>query len=231
MVETIMDVINVLFYIAVTILAFIAKKYLTEYVKQTAELQTIKEKTLSIETVKKGFNEELETFKTNLNKDLNSQTEQLKAQLSKENNTHQLYLSEFVSYKFKILNELNCSIYDLYIVYETIRFTSSFEKYGKEVGHILSEYGNSTRKKFHSAKPYISDELKSEIDTFFKAIESIISSYLGYIYLSTSENKLTKNDAAIMHYFEEFREKCLKLKQISDNIEIEISMHIKEYYV
>lgn len=104
-------------YIVVTYLFFF-KYFLKEWGKQTAKIVTIQELTQLKLEVKKNFDESLESYKQQLNKELGLEIESLKAEFSKNNITHQIqfgYLhqerAKAILEIYRKLNELSFALF------------------------------------------------------------------------------------------------------------------------
>jgi hypothetical protein len=157
------------------------KKYLEELGKQTAELTLLKQKTLEIETVKSAFNEQLETFKKQMQLDIAKEVEPIRATLNRENIAFQIYNTEYIKLRFQRLDDLYGKLYELkkYCQYNLFLYTDEQDFRNKK--DKFHEHYRNAEDSLYRAAIYIDDTVTvSVIDLLnetFKAQQAFTMFY------------------------------------------------------
>jgi len=90
------------------------KSWLTALGKEVAKLSTIEELTKLTESVKKEFNEKIETYKSKLSEELTLKIEPIKYELAKNNITHQIQFGFLHQERAKVILELYKKLIELH---------------------------------------------------------------------------------------------------------------------
>lgn len=114
MIESIIDIIiKVTLFLCVSYFIFY-KAWLKALGKEVAKLSTVEKLTQLEESVKKDFNESIESYKAKLDEELALKIEPLKAELDKNNITHQIQFGFLHQERSKVIIELYKKLIELH---------------------------------------------------------------------------------------------------------------------
>ncbi len=170
---------------------FVAASYFIfyrNYVKQlgvkVAELSIIKDLTEKVESVKEKFNQDLETFRGNIQKDIGHEIEPIKAMLNRDNIGFQIYTTEYARLKFKRLDDLFGCLYLLQkFVKDNLFDYVDDEDFEKKRIHFFKIYDN-TYDKMKLASLYIDDVALNSIITL---LDECHNAFIAFIQFKNSQ--------------------------------------------
>ena len=114
MIESIIDIIiKVALFLCASYFIFY-KAWLKALGKEVAKLSTVEKLTQLEESVKKDFNESIESYKAKLDEELALKIEPLKAELDKNNITHQIQFGFLHQERSKVITELYKKLIELH---------------------------------------------------------------------------------------------------------------------
>jgi len=209
------------------------RKYLEELGKQTAQLALIKEKTLEIETVKSAFNEQLETFKKQIQIDIAKEVEPIRATLNRENIAFQIYNTEYIKLRFQRLDDLYGQLYELKKYCQSNLFLYIDEQDFRNKKEKFHEHYRSAEDSLYRAAIYIDENVTvSVIDMLnetFNAQQAFTMFYNTdpqFIFNSQRQDlmqsMISRNDNSL----ERLNKSIENLPTLLRNIETEFKRHL-----
>ncbi len=172
-------VIEVVLFVGVSYFIFY-RSYIKELGKKVAELSIVKELTEKVESVKKKFNEDLETFRGNVQKDIEKEMAPLKASLDKANIGFQIYTSEYARLRFQRLDDLFGALYffQKYIKDNLINYVYNDPKEFEERQKLFFKKSSEIFDKIQLANLYLDEDAKKST---FELLDESYSAFQAFI--------------------------------------------------
>lgn len=212
------------------------KKYLEELGKQAAQLTLIKEKTLEIETIKSAFNEQLESFKKQIQIDIAKEVEPIRATLNRDNIAFQIYNTEYIKLRFQRLDDLYGKLYELKKYCQNNLFLYVDEQDFRNKKEKFQEHYMNAEDALYRAAIYIDETVTvSVIDLLnetYAAQQAFTMSYNTdphkheFIFNSQRQDLLQSMLDRKNHSLERLNDSIDKLPELLRDIEIEFKRHL-----
>jgi hypothetical protein len=165
-------IIEVILFVAASYLIFY-RSYIKELGKKIAELSIVKDLTEKVESVKKKFNEDLESFRGNIQKDVEKEIAPLRAALDRANIGFQIYTSEYARLRFQRLDELYGSLYYFQRFVKDNLFDYIDEKDYESKRQSFFKISTETFDKIQLASLYLDKTSKASVyDLMYECYES-----------------------------------------------------------
>lgn len=174
-------VIEVILFVGASYLIFY-RSYIKELGKKVAELSIVKELTEKVESVKKKFNEDLEIFRGNVQKDIEKEIAPLKASLDKANIGFQIYTSEYARLRFQRLDDLYGSLYYFkeFVIKYLINYIPNDQKEFEERRQLYFSKSSEMFDKFQLAVLYLDDDAQKAVFNLISECDQAFGAFIEY---------------------------------------------------
>ena len=174
-------IIEVILFVSASYFIFY-KSYIKELGKKVAELSIVKELTEKVESVKKQFHEDLETFRGNVQKDVANEIEPLRTALNKENIGFQIYTAEYARLRFQRLDELYGALYHFqkFIIDNLINYVYNDPKEFEDRRQLFFNKSSEVFNKVKLSSLYLDDDAKKAVFDLIAESDSAFQAFLEY---------------------------------------------------
>lgn len=174
-------IIEVILFVAASYFIFY-KSYIKELGKKVAELSIVKELTEKVESVKQKFNEDLEAFRGDIQKDVAKEIQPLIAALDKENIGFQIYTSEYARIRFQRLDELYGALYyfQKFVIDNLINYVYNDPKEFEDRRKLYFKLSSEVFDKIKLASLYLDDEAKKAVFDLLTESDKAFQAFLQY---------------------------------------------------
>ena len=212
--------IEVILFLIVSYFIFY-KAWLKALGKEVAKLSTVEELTQLEESVKKEFNESLESYKAKLNEDLSLKIEPIKAELDKNNITYQIQFGFLHQERAKVILELYQKLIELHsAMVDWTAFLHPIVEDAKKEDTERTERVNQAIQNFQNF--YVSNKLFFS-KSFCNFIDGIFKEYWDKGWEFGYNLSRIKNGTMTDEFYKEYREKMSKIsEEIRNNLPTKI---------
>jgi len=221
--ETIIKlVIEVILFLVASYFIFY-KSWLKSLGNEVAKLATAEKLTQLTESVKKDFNESIESYKSKLNEELSLKIEPIKAELDRQNISHQIQFSFLHQERGKVLVDLYKKLQELYSAMAD--WTATMHPVIEDADKEMKERNIRANKALFDLKNHFVLNKIYFSNTFCKSIQAVIDVYwekgwdFGYAQNRILEGNLPQD------YFKEY---STQLSAISKELREKIPPMISE---